>query len=106
MTIREALIIGGMALGVFLPKMVPLLLVTDRLTPRVRRWLSYVAPAVLSALVAPAVLAPQGHLAGWASPWEVAGYAITFVVAVSTRRMFPAVVSGLVVVAAGALAGR
>jgi branched-subunit amino acid transport protein len=31
-------------------------------TPLLRRWLRYVPPAVLAALVVPPILAPQGHL--------------------------------------------
>jgi branched-subunit amino acid transport protein len=93
---RDLLVIAAMALGVFLPKLLPVLLVGDRLSPGLRRWLRYVAPAVLSALVAPAVLAPSDHLT--TPGWDQAGYVTAFIVAVTTRRMLPAVASGLAVV--------
>lgn len=98
MTPREMLILGAMILAVYLPKTLPLFLVSDRLPAGVRRWLHYVAPAVLSALVAPAVLAPSGRLA--APGWDQAGYLAAFLVAVLTRRVIPALVAGLAVVIA------
>jgi branched-subunit amino acid transport protein len=63
MTVTELLIVLGMAVAVYLPKAAPLVVVSERLTARLRGWLEYVAPAVLGALVAPRILAPTGDLA-------------------------------------------
>ncbi len=95
---RDLLVVLGMALGVYLPKLLPVLLVSDRLPPLMQRWLRYVAPAVLAALVAPAILAPGGRLA--APSWEQAGYLAAFIVAILTRRMLPSLAVGLAVVLA------
>jgi len=57
-----------------------------------------VAPAVLAALVAPAILVPERTLS--APRGELLAFVTTFVVAVTTRRMLPSVASGLVVVVA------
>jgi branched-subunit amino acid transport protein len=92
------------AAAVFTPKALPLLVVGDRLPPPVRRWLEFVAPAVLAALVAPAIFVPERALT--APRWELLAFLTTFVVAVLTRRMLPSVASGLVVaVALGLLRG-
>jgi len=92
---RNWALVAAMVAAVYLPKGLPLLLVTDRLPPGWRRWLQYMAPAVLSALVAPAVLAPHGRLA--ISDWQQAAYLAAFVVAVLSRRMLLALAAGVAV---------
>lgn len=89
---RPLLLIVGMALAVWLPKGLPLLLVSDRLPPGVARWLHYVAPAVLAALVAPNILMPDGRLH---LGWGLAPYAVAFAVALLTRRVIPTLGAGL-----------
>jgi branched-subunit amino acid transport protein len=95
MTANEVLVIVGMALAVFVPKVLPLVIVSESLTTRLRPWLVYVAPAVLGALVAPSLLAPSLVAPGW----DQAGFGVAFLVALRTRRMLPALAAGLVVVA-------
>ena len=101
---RELALVAAMGLGVYLPKVVPLLLVSGHLSPGLRRWLGYVAPAVLSALVAPAVLAPAGRVI--VPGWEQAGYLAAFLVALATRRMLPSLAAGLSLVLVVALLRR
>jgi branched-subunit amino acid transport protein len=100
-TSTELLIILGMAVAVYLPKALPLVLISERLTSRLKRWLQYVAPAVLGALVAPSILAPSGRLA--APGWDLAAYAVAFVVAVATRRMIPSLAAGMAAIVLVAL---
>ena len=102
MTVGELGAIVVMALAVVLPKVVPLVLVGERLSPGVRSWLRFVAPAVLAALVAPAVVLPRGVLA--APSWDQAAYPVVLVVALRSRRVLPSLLAGLVVVAAASLA--
>ena len=97
MTPADLLVLLGMALAVYVPKALPLVVVSESLTTRLRPWLQYVAPAVLGALVAPSILAPAGHVAALA--WDQAGYLVAFVVAILTRRMVPALAAGLVTIA-------
>jgi branched-subunit amino acid transport protein len=94
MTPSELLIILGMALAVYLPKAAPLVVVSERLTSRLRGWLEYVAPAVLGALVAPSILAPNGALAP--PSWDQAAFVVAFLVALLTRKMVPSLAAGLV----------
>ena len=97
----ELLIIAGMAIAVYLPKALPLVLISKRLTTRLQRWLQYVAPAVLGALVAPSIVAPAGRPA--APGWDQAAYLVAFVVAASTRRMLPSLGAGMIAIVLVAL---
>lgn len=101
---RDLLLLVGLVLAVYLPKALPLILMRDRISPAVQRWLKYVAPAVLSAMVAGMIAAPDGHLI--TPGWTQLPYLATLVVAVATRRMFVAVGSGLVVLLVLVLAGK
>jgi branched-subunit amino acid transport protein len=93
MTPGDLLLILAMAVAVYLPKALPLIVVSEELTTRLRRWLQYVAPAVLGALVAPSIVAPTGQLA--APAWDQSAYVVAFVVALRTRRMLPSLAAGL-----------
>lgn len=101
---RDLLVLCGMILAVFLPKALPLLIPGDRITAGVRRWLTYVAPAVLSAMVAPTILAPNGYLAR--PGWFQLPFLVTLMIAVATRKMFVSLAAGLAVVVALAVISR
>lgn len=59
---RLFLIIVGMALVTYIPRILPLLLLSSRsLPPVVREWLSLLPPALMAALVAQAVLMADGR---------------------------------------------
>ena len=102
MTAGELVLIVGMALAVYLPKVVPLVVVSPRMTARLERWLRYVAPAVLGALVAPSILAPSGipmlNL-------QQLGFVAAFAMAIASRRMLPSLAVGLVVLALTTMIG-
>lgn len=100
----ELVLVGAMALAVYLPKALPLLLVSDRVTARLRRWLQYVAPAALGALVAPSILVPSGQLA--APSWHQASYLVALVVVLVTRRMVVALVAGMAAIVLVAILNR
>jgi branched-subunit amino acid transport protein len=71
------LIFCGMALVTYLTRYAAIAALGGEMPPRLRRWLRYVPPAMLAALIAPAALAPKGHLAFGISAWAVlAGAAI------------------------------
>lgn len=93
MTPTELLVIVGMALAVYVPKALPLVIVSEGVTAWLRPWLQYVAPAVLGALVAPSIVAPGGRLT--TPGWDQAGYVVAFAVAIVTRRMVPSLAAGL-----------
>lgn len=90
-----------MALVTFIPRVLPVLLLSRRNLPEpVERWLSYVPVAVLAALLAPALFAPAGtfdltfpdNQAFWVS-------IPLFAVALFSRNLFVTVLSGMVMIA-------
>lgn len=103
MNSRDLWIVALMIPAVYLPKALPLLLLKDRISPGVQRWLKYVAPAVLSAMVAPAILVPNGRLE--MPGWSQAPFLVTLVVTILTRRMFAALAAGLATLLAVTLLG-
>jgi branched-subunit amino acid transport protein len=94
MTASELLVVLGMAVAVYLPKLIPLVVVSETITNHLRPWLRYVAPAILGALVGPAILTPVGQLA----PPGLAHlpFVFAFAAALATRRMLPSLAAGLV----------
>ncbi|MGD2147720.1 MAG: AzlD domain-containing protein [Anaerolineae bacterium] len=61
-------------------------------SPLLRRWLRYVPPAVLAALVAPPILAPKGELSVGPPFWAAA---LAAAVAWRTRSIFWTILAGL-----------
>jgi len=93
-----ALLIFLMAAVTYLPRLLPVLLLSRRTLPgAIQRWLSYVPVAVLAALLAPALFAPAGEFnlvftenpAFWVS---IPVFAVAFV----TRNLFATVIVGMV----------
>ena len=89
MSLNDLLVIVGMALAVYAPKVIPLVLVSERHAERLKGWLVYVAPAVLGALVAPSIVLRPPTL-------DLAAFAVAAVVAAVTRRMLAAIAVGAV----------
>lgn len=90
-------VVAGMALVTYLPRVLPMTVLSRLALPEwFRRWLSYVPVAVLSALLAPALILPGGRWQpGWSNPALLAAVP-TFVVAYRTRGLFTTVLTGLV----------
>lgn len=95
-----ALLIFLMAVVTYLPRLLPVLLLSRRTLPgAIQRWLSYVPVAVLAALLAPALFVPTGELnlaftenpAFWVS-------IPVFTVAFVTRNLFATVIVGMVLI--------
>jgi branched-subunit amino acid transport protein len=66
------LIFFGMALVTFFTRYVMIAALGREVPAIVQRWLQYVPPAVLAALVVPAALAPHGQLSVDGHTWAVA----------------------------------
>ena len=98
------LTILGMALVTYLPRLLPVWLLATRSLPEVAvTWLRYVPASVLAALLFPAVLTENAHLAlRWNNLYLLA-IVPTLLVAWRTRSMFAAVVTGMLLVAVGRL---
>lgn len=94
------LTIAGMALVTYLPRVIPALALSSRrLSPWVERWLSHVPAAVLSALLIPSLLAPEGHIQASADNLFLWAALPCFLVALKTRSFFGVVALGLALVA-------
>jgi branched-subunit amino acid transport protein len=70
------LIITGMALVTYFTRVTMVAALGREMPPLLRRWLRYVPPAVLAALIAPAVMAPQGTLEIGLSTWAALAGAV------------------------------
>jgi branched-subunit amino acid transport protein len=83
-----------MALATYSTRYTMIAALGRELSPLLRRWLAYVPLAVLAALIAPAVLVPQGHLEVGAHFWAVLAGAI---VAWRSRGMLSTILGGMAV---------
>ena len=94
------LILVGMALVTYLPRLLPALVLSSRsLHPRVEQWLGFVPTAVLSAMLAPALFLREDALClSWDNVFLWAGIP-TFFFALRTRSFFGTVALGMVLVA-------
>lgn len=91
------IIILGTALVTYLPRMLPLVVLSRMRLPEVfLRWVKFVPAAVLAALLAPGLLLPDGKLALTANPYLLAAIP-TVVVAVRTRSMALTILTGMAV---------
>ena len=92
----------GMAVVTYLPRLLPVWLLSSHSLPApVILWLRYVPAAVLSAMLFPSLLIEQGKLNfSWNNLYLVAALP-TLLVAWKTRSLFGAVVTGMALVAAG-----
>ncbi|GIV98251.1 MAG: hypothetical protein KatS3mg057_2908 [Herpetosiphonaceae bacterium] len=86
------LILLGMALVTYATRALPLLTMRDVNSPLLERTLRYVPPAIFAALIAPALLAPEGSLEAGPHLW--AGLA-GVVAAWTTRNMALTIIVGL-----------
>lgn len=92
----SAIIVGAMALVTYLCRAIPLLSVTDpaKLPTWLKRRLEYVPPAVLAAMVAPAILMRNGEPR--LHP-ELLAYGLCLAAALKTRKLLPPLLLGIAV---------
>lgn len=91
---EKVVIFFGMAPVTYFTRYTMIAALGREVPPLLRRWLRYVPPAVLAALVVPAALAPQGHLEPGLPAWAVVAGAF---VAWRTRSVLWTIVGGVAV---------
>jgi branched-subunit amino acid transport protein len=103
MTIRPAILLLflGMALVTYLPRMLPLILLSKfQFAPALLNWLGFVPVAVLSALLAKSLLVTgAGRLALPPAHLELLAALPAFAVAIRTRSLMGTVLTGIVAIA-------
>jgi branched-subunit amino acid transport protein len=91
---EKLLIFVGMALVTYFTRYTMIAALGRDMALPLRRWLGYVPPAVLSALIAPAALAPRGHLEIGPHVWAtLAGAAVAW----RTRNVLLTILGGMAV---------
>jgi len=94
------LMIIGVSLVSLLPRILPVALFTRYEFPkRLKRWLSFVAPAVLGALTALSVLAPEGEININLYNQYIWAFIPTLLVAIKTKSLFYSLLVGIVIMA-------
>ncbi|MRR32127.1 AzlD domain-containing protein [bacterium] len=93
-------IILGMGLVTFIPRLLPVWLLSSRKLPApITAWLSYVPPAVLAALTLPSLVLQKNELVlRWDNLYLIAAVP-TILVAWKTRSFFGTVLTGILLVA-------
>ncbi|HEY8346585.1 MAG TPA: AzlD domain-containing protein [Symbiobacteriaceae bacterium] len=102
MTVRPAVlaIILGMALVTYLPRMLPLVVLSRvQLPPLVLKWLSYVPVSVLAALLAKELLMTDAGLAFPPAHPHLLAALPAFIVAATTRSLMGTVIAGIAAMA-------
>lgn len=90
----------GMMLVTVPPRVIPLVMLSQRKLPLVaERWLAYVPVAVLSAMLFPSVLMQDGELALQTNNLYLWASIPAILIAWKTRSLFPPVVAGVVTLA-------
>lgn len=94
------LTIIGVSLATMLPRILPVALFSGLNFPEILiKWLSYVAPAVLGALTALSIMAPEGRLYLSVSNLFIWSSIPTMLVAIKTRNLFLTLSVGIVAMA-------
>lgn len=95
------MMIIGVSVVSLSPRILPVALFSRFEFPAlVKEWLSFVAPAVLGALTAVSVLAPQGEIDISAQNIYIWAFIPTLAVAVKTKSLFYTLIVGIVAMAA------
>ncbi|MFO7295739.1 MAG: AzlD domain-containing protein [Caldicoprobacter sp.] len=93
---KVILIIIGMSVVTYLPRILPMVLLSKvNLPPLFLKWLQFIPVAVLSALLAPAILAPQGELSIGLDNNAFIASIPCFFVAIKTKNLFLTVMVGI-----------
>lgn len=90
----------GVSIVSLLPRILPVAFFSRFEFPELlKKWLSYVAPAVLGALTALSVLAPSGTIDISAGNLYIWAFIPTFLVALKTRSLFYSLLVGIICMA-------
>jgi len=90
----------GVSLVSLLPRILPIAWFSRfEFPPLIKKWLSFVAPAVLGALTALSILAPNGEIEICASNIYIWAFLPTFLTALKTKNLFYTLLVGILIMA-------
>ena len=90
------LMIIGVSVVSLLPRILPVAFLSRfEFPPWLQRWLAFIAPAVLGALTALSILAPQGRIHINSSNIYIWAFLPTLLVAIKTRSLFFSLLIGI-----------
>ncbi len=90
------LMIIGVSVVSLLPRILPVAFLSRfKFPPWLQRWLSFIAPAVLGALTAMSVLAPEGRIYINSSNIYIWAFIPTLLVAIKSRSLFLSLLTGI-----------
>lgn len=96
---RVFILILGMAIVTYLPRFIPMYILTRlEIPPVVSAWLSYVPVAVLAALIVPGILTVNGQITCSASNYYLLASLLAFVIASRFKNMMLTVTVGMAAV--------
>lgn len=91
--------IFGMAVVTYLPRLLPLLILSEKdLPPAVVNWLRHIPPAVLAAMLVPALLVQEGNLVLSADNLFFWAAIPTLIAAIKSKSLFLPVLVGMVII--------
>lgn len=91
------LVLIGMSVVTYIPRMLPLVVLSKvKLPPLFLKWLKYIPVAVLSALLAPGILLSHNHIAFNFDNKALLASLPCFIVAAKTKNLFLTVLVGIV----------
>ncbi len=94
------LMLIGVSLVSLLPRILPVALFSRFDFPKpLKRWLAFVAPAVLGALTTLSVLAPEGDINISLNNRYIWAFLPTLLVAIKTRSLFYSLLMGIIIMA-------
>ncbi|MDD2510562.1 MAG: AzlD domain-containing protein [Syntrophomonas sp.] len=94
------LMIIGVSIVSLLPRILPIAMLSRFEFPEgLKKWLSFVAPAVLGALTALSIIAPQGSIDISTGNIYLWAFIPTFLVAIKSRSLFLTLVTGILTMA-------
>ncbi len=94
------IMIIGVSIVSLLPRILPVALLSRfDFPPLFKKWLSFVGPAVLGALTAISVLAPEGELFLSFKNKYIWAFIPTFLVAIKTRNLLYTLLTGIITMA-------
>jgi len=94
------LTLAGMMAVTFIPRLLPIALLSNKKFPNsITRWLGYIPAAILSALLAPALLIHDGNFTVSFDNKYLWSSIPVFIVAVRTKSFFGTIATGMIVIA-------